>query len=231
MGNETQEKRPPAPYIAFKTFTSFIANMHGKVPIQIDASVLTTMSGTARSQLLSALRSLDLIETDGTVKDSLKELADAYNTESWKPELRKLITRAYARVLNDINITAATPAMLRDRFKNFGGVEGKTIDSAMRFYLGALKEAEVPFSSHLIVRQRTPRGLVPRRRSALRTVAVSEEEEELEIADGTFEVSLTILGVNGKLLLPEDLSPEQWKAISEYVTMVIGLRQRAQGKA
>lgn len=229
METGTKEKRPPTPYIPFRTFTSFIANMHGKVPIQIDASVLTTMSGTARSQLLSALRSLDLIETDGTVKDSLKQLSDAYNTENWKPELRKLLNRAYARVLNGINITAATPAMLRDRFKNFGGVEGKTIDSAIRFYLGALKEAEVPFSSHLVVRQRAPRGSVPRRRAAPRGTGALEEEE-LEIADGMFEVSLSILGVNGKLLLPEDLSPEQWKAINEYVTMVIGLRQRTQGK-
>ena len=90
-----EEKRPPVPYISWKTFIAFVANMRNKVPIQIDSSVLQSMSGTARSQLLSALRFLDLIETDGTVKDSLHELADSYNTENWKPELRKLISHAY----------------------------------------------------------------------------------------------------------------------------------------
>jgi hypothetical protein len=231
MEPETKEKRPPAPYISWKTFTSFISNMHGKVPLQIDASVLQNMSGTARSQLLSALRFLDLIESDGTVKDSLHELSAAYNSDDWKLALRKLISKAYARVVSDLNISAATPGMLRDRFKNFGGIDGGTIESALRFYLSALKEAEIPYSPHLVVRQRAPRGSSTRKRAASKPAAQEEEDEEFEIPDGTFEVSLDLLGITGKLLLPEDLTSEQWKAVSEYVAMVIGLRQRTKGDA
>jgi hypothetical protein len=231
MDNGTQEKKQPAPYISWKTFTSFVANIHGKVPAQIDPSVLRNMSGTARSQLLSALKFLDLIDVDGTTKDRLKKLADSYNSEQWKPQLHDLIAHAYARVVNGLNITAATPAMLRERFRNAGGVDGGTVDSAMRFYLGALKEADISFSPHLVMRQRAPRGSTTRRRGALKMTDGEEEEEEFDIHEDTFEVSLRILGVNGKLLLPEDLRPEQWEAISEYVKMVIGLRQRTQGKS
>lgn len=230
MGFE-KEKRPPAPYISWKTFMSFIENMRGKVPIQIDSSVLQSMSGTARSQLLSALRFLDLIESDGTVKDSLHQLADSYNTENWKPELQKFISHAYGKIIGDLKLTAATPAMVRDRFKNFGGVEGGTVNSALRFYLSALNEADVPYSPHLVVRQRAPRGSAMRKRITLKATTGEEEDEEFEIPEDTFEISLNILGVGGKLLLPEDLVPEQWEAISAYVKMVIGLRQRTQGKA
>jgi hypothetical protein len=121
--------------------------------------------------------------------------------------------------------------MVRDRFKNFGGVEGATINSSLRFYLSALNEADIPYSPHLVVRQRAPRGSATRKRGTLKPTTGEEEDEEIEIPEDTFEISLNILGVGGTLLLPEDLVPEQWEAISEYVKMVIGLRQRTQGKA
>jgi len=120
--------------------------------------------------------------------------------------------------------------MVRERFKNFGGVEGGTINSALRFYLSALKEAYIPYSPHLVVRQRAPRGSSTRKRNTTKTAAGEEDDEEFEIPEDTFEVSLDILGIGDKLLLPEDLVPEQWEAISDYVKVVIGLRRRTQSK-
>lgn len=226
MENGAQEKRLPTPYIAWKTFTSFLANMKGKLPEQIDASVLTSMSGTARSQLLSALKFLDLIASDGTVKDSLKKLSGASNTPKWKEELGTFLKVAYVSVIGDLNILTATPAMLRERFKNFGGVEGTTIDNAMRFYISSLKEAEVPFSPHLAVRApRAPSSI--RRRTTGRDSEPDEREDEAEPPEGTFRVPFDLLGVSGSVVLPEDINGEQWKALSDYVATVIDYRQRA----
>ncbi len=235
MDNDAQEKKQPAPYISWKTFTSFISNIHGKVPAQVDATVLRNLSGTARSQLLSALKFLDLVDTDGTTKDGLKKLADSYDGEQWKPELRDLIGRAYGRVINGLNIATATPGMLRERFRANGNVEGGTIDSAIRFYLGALKEADVAFSPHLVLRQRASRGTGMRRRGVTarpKDDLVEEgSETEIRIPEGTFEVPFSVLGIEGRAYLPEDISPERWDAISEYVKMIIGFRRKAQAKA
>lgn len=115
MPNDTQEKKAPAPYISWKTFTSFISNITNKVPAQIDSSILRNMSGTARSQLLSALRFLDLIDADGITQDSLKKLADAYNGD-WKGVLAQFLHHSYKKVVGDLNLDTATPAMLRERF-------------------------------------------------------------------------------------------------------------------
>ena len=228
MENETKSKNPPMPYIPFRTFTSFLANMKGKLPDQIDNSVLTNMSGTARSQLLSALKSLDLVSIEGAVKDGLRELSHAYNTPKWKEILAAFLKHAYAGVIGDLNIVSATPAMVRDRFKNFGGVEGGTVDSAIRFYISGLKEAEVPFSPHLVIR--APRTTAPggsRKRNASRA---SQEEPDVgeDPPEGTFRVSFDLLGLVGAAaFLPDDIDVKQWEAASEYVSMVIGLRQRA----
>jgi hypothetical protein len=229
---ETQEKKQPTPYIPWRTFTSFLSNMHGNVPIQIDTSVLKTFSGTARSQLLSALKFLELIEVDGTAKDSLKALADAYNTPEWKRALASFMEIAYRRITGDLDIRAATPAMLRDRFKTFGGVEGGTVEMAVRFYLSGLKEAEVPFSSHLDFKQRAPRAASTRRRqTAPRTDRGKDDDSGLEPPEGTFEIPFTVLGLDGSVFLPEDVSRERWVAISQYVDMVIGFRLKAQGRS
>src|ERR1700683_3690614 len=124
MADDANSKALSAPYISWKTFTAFLASIHGKVPAQIDTSILRNMSGTARSQLQSALKFLKLIDTDGITQDSLKKLADAYNGEQWKVALAPFLTQAYGKVIGDLNLLTATPAMLRDRFKNNGGVEG-----------------------------------------------------------------------------------------------------------
>jgi len=228
MASEAQEKKQPVPYISWKTFTGFLASIHGKVPAQIDASILRNMSGTARSQLLSALKFLELIDADGTTKDSLKKLADIYATEQWKPALSDFLANAYRRIAGDLNLQTATPAMLRERFRSNGGVDGGTVDNALRFYLSALKEAGVPFSDHLVVRQRAPKGSSTRRRATTRLPDAREGGDEIEVPEGTFEISFSVLGLPGRAHLPEDLATEQWDAISQYVKMVIGFRKKAQ---
>jgi hypothetical protein len=232
MASDEQGKKAPTPYIAWKTFIAFIASIHGKVPAQVDASILRNMSGTHRSQLLSALKFLNLIDADGIAQDNLKKLADIYNTEQWKPALAQFLGHAYKHVVTDLNLDSATPAMLRDRFKSNGGVDGGTVDSALRFYLSGLKEAEVKFSDHLNIRQRAPKGNGTRRR-AVKT-ALSDEHDNgdgFEPPEGTFEIPFAVLGVDGSVFLPEDVSQDRWSAISQYVDMVIGLRSKAQAKA
>jgi hypothetical protein len=118
--------------------------------------------------------------------------------------------------------------MLLERFRNNGGVECGTGDFALRFYLSPLKEADVKFSDHLVVRQRAPKGSGTRKRASTKVSDTRDDDTEVEIPEGTFEVSFGVLGLSGAAYLPEGLSPEQWDAISAYVKMVIGYRQQAQ---
>jgi hypothetical protein len=50
----------------------------------------------------------------------------------------------------------------------------------------------------------------------------------LNTSNGTFEVALNVIGLAGSVYLPEDVTQEQWDAISGYVKMLIGYRQQAQ---
>jgi hypothetical protein len=123
--------------------------------------------------------------------------------------------------------------MLRDRFRDNGGVDGGTVDSAIRFYLSGLKEAGVKFSDHLNMRQRAPKGSGTRTRHSGagnrgKADGAGVDDSELNTPNGTIEVALNVIGLAGSVYLPEDVTQEQWDAISGYVKMLIGYRQQAQ---
>jgi hypothetical protein len=95
--------------------------------------------------------------------------------------------------------------------------------------LSGLKEAEVKFSDHLNIRQRAPKGNGTRvRRNTTKGGSIADDGDEPEVLDGTFEVGLNVLGLTGRVYLPEDVTEDQWDAIAGYVKMVIGFRQQAQ---
>ena len=118
------------------------------VPAQIDASVLKSLSGTARSQLLSALRFMHLIDGDGIPSEGLKKLADAVSTPEWSTKLAEFLTEAYKPIIKGLDLKTATPKMLAESFKKFGGVEGGTVELALRFFLIGMKEAGVELSPY-----------------------------------------------------------------------------------
>jgi len=73
-----------------------------------------------------------------------------------------------------------------------------------------------------------------RRHTAKARNALPDDDDnngEIEVPECTFEIPFGVIGVLGSAYLPEDVSPEQWDAISQYVKMVIGYRQKAQAKA
>ena len=111
-----------------------------------------------------------------------------------------------------------------------GGTECGTIDFALRFYLSALKEADIAFSPHLVLRQRAPRGSSTRRRTATTKPKddLTEEKDEPVIPNGIFEVPFRVLGIEGHAYLPDEITTEQWETINEYVKFIIGHRQKAQ---
>ena len=67
MATNDDARKPLPPYISFKTFTGFMQKLkETTVPERIDGSVLKNYAGSTAAQLTAALRSLRLIEENGT---------------------------------------------------------------------------------------------------------------------------------------------------------------------
>jgi len=145
MAKKQKSKKPP--YGSFKTAKSFIEKLNKiALPPVIDRSIMSNMSGVTQAEIFSAFRYLGLLGENDTTTDLLQELVESFGTDKWKDALNKVITQAYRPIIKDLDIKKATAKALADCFKNNGNVNGYIAQRAIRFYVAALKEAQIPHS-------------------------------------------------------------------------------------
>lgn len=169
------------PYIAYVTFKNTIQglNQEGRVPKQIDHSVLPTMSGSGRKMFIAALRFFALIDGAGTPSKNLRTLASASDPE-WKEYIGDLLTTHYSGLVNELR--DASPKGFRDRFaETFSGIGSSIIEPSIRFLVGAARDAGFEVSPHL-VKRRVRVASAPRRRTR-KEPRVASRPPATEIAD------------------------------------------------
>jgi hypothetical protein len=145
--NSTDTRRTP-PYVSFTALKKLLNRMAGEAgpPARVDRSYLTGMSGGYQAQILSALRSLNLIDRDGTPSPELKQL-----TADLDAELPGFMQRKVVEIYPEADALAkgnGSSGQLEESFRSVFGVSGSTLESAIRFYLDASQFAGVPVSAH-----------------------------------------------------------------------------------
>ncbi len=167
------------PYIPFRTFRGFIEKLHQTaVPPTIDHSVLETMSGSMRGQLLSSLRFLNLLDLENTVLEPLKKIVKSYKTDSWSDTLSEIIFDAYMEVIGDVDLDTGTARQLHDAFRLRGNVDGQMLEKSVRFYLGALEICGTTFSPHF--KGKKPRKTGPRKSKKGKKKRQKDNDDDLD---------------------------------------------------
>lgn len=118
-----------------------------RVPSHIDTSVFPKKSGALISALKKAFEFLGCTEADGTTTQDLRDLVEAYGTDSWPQALGAVITDRYAPIIGDLDLVHGTSRQLDACFAQ-AGVTGDTKRKAIRFYLDTLTSAEIDHSPH-----------------------------------------------------------------------------------
>jgi hypothetical protein len=145
---ETETKNPPKtppPYFAFKTLINTLDVMKEKgVPLRVDRSFLIAMSGAGQTQFIAGLKSLGLIDANGTAQPRLTELAQGGPKER-RRVLAEILRERYPEAV-ELGTTNATTGQLVEVFKEYG-VSGDTARKAIAFYLNASRYAgDIPLS-------------------------------------------------------------------------------------
>ena len=149
MSKSAKSSGKALPIVPLKTFKNFVARMNATaLPSHVDNSILTGMAGSTRTHLKSALRFLGLTDTKDKVESSLSELVKSWGTDGWKNVLATSVEQSYAEVVGSVDLTSGTTKQLQTAFRTYSGLDGAALSKAMRFYLAALKEAEIPHSPH-----------------------------------------------------------------------------------
>lgn len=158
------DKQATPPYLSYVTFKGAIQglSLDGRIPRQIDHSVLRTTSGSVRKMFLAALRFFDLIDENGAPGDNLEILASA-DEKTWRECMATLLTEYYPRQIE--HLSDGSPKQLTESFQSsFEGIGASIVSPAVRFLVAAARDAGLPVSGHIAQRQ-VPASAGTRRRN------------------------------------------------------------------
>jgi hypothetical protein len=152
MVDEASQNAPSVrtpPYVAYKTFLTLIDDLktHSLPPL-IDRSVLKRFSGGVGSQLLMALKSLNLATEDNTPTTRLDRMVKVYGQPAFKLEMASALEFGFP-FLKTIDLKTATPGMFADAFKVTGAKED-VLKKCRRFYLAAAQDNGVPLGPRIL---------------------------------------------------------------------------------
>jgi hypothetical protein len=143
------------PYVSYRTFRNFIDRLQQRLPSRIDRSYWgDLLSGSTGTQLMAALRFLDLIDVNGKPTEQLKPLVTARG-EPRAQFLRDVTSRAYSFVLkSNLDIESATYAQLEEVFNNAFQLKGDVSRKCVKFFIALSGDAGMPISPFITKRTR-----------------------------------------------------------------------------
>ena len=158
MGEAALTKKSLPPYVPWRSLENYLDGLRdfgSSLPNVIDRDSMRTHSWAAQSALLSALRSLNMIDERGVPRPRLAQIVHASPDER-TPLYKQLIDAEY-RFLEGIDLRGATQRQLAQAFES-AGATGDTVRKCMQFFIGLAKAAELPLSPFIQKATRRSRG-------------------------------------------------------------------------
>lgn len=154
---EQKEAARTPPYVSYQSFRTLLETLksHG-LPSRIDRSVLDNFSGAVGSQILTALRFLNLTDANSLPTEAFHKLHGSIGSDQWPQALADVLKIAY-RPIFEIDLEKASPSLFTDKFRDAYGTEGETARKCLTFFLTAVKEAQLPVSPY-IMKNKKPRS-------------------------------------------------------------------------
>lgn len=144
--NRTVDQEPTSwtpPYISWRLLTRLVDRLESNPPPRIDRTILAGSNQT-RTQTILALKSLELIDQEGSLTESFTTLIKA--GDSRPAIVRSLLERFYKGPV-ELGRVNGTQQQLEEEFRGYG-VSGSTVRKAISFFLKAAEYAELQTSPH-----------------------------------------------------------------------------------
>ena len=229
-------KADTPPYIPYGTLKNYAVKLQeaGPLPAQIDKGMMQHLSGGMQSQLMSAMKFLQLIKSGGEKTESLEKLVAAAGKPSWADALGGVLRTAYRGVFDDIDLKSATTGQVQQKFNDLYGVDGSTKDRSVAFFVNALKAAKIQTSAHL-----KPPKLGSKKSSKSKQKKDGGEggkddnrEQPRDTPVGFIEFPIHLFGREpGKIIVPRDLKVSEvalvklaMNYVEEYAKQVEGAK-------
>ena len=184
---DTEKKAVKPPYLSFTSFKNFIKSLNkGVIPSRIDKSLMPGQSGTIQTYLMAALRYFELIDDIGVPAGKLEALVEA-GDENFASVWRPVFEKAYAPVINSLELNRATSAQLQEKLGE-QDLGGDTLRKAQSFFVAAAEAAGVTLAPQLKAKARTPR-----KKRASKTKQEIPVKHEMPVVSESMAAAATLL--------------------------------------
>jgi Family of unknown function (DUF5343) len=147
------------PYLSYKTFYGFLERLRKGLPTRIDRSVMSSLSGSSQSQLVAALRYLELVTPTNSPTKSLVILVNSEAAE-YPKALREVLNSSYSFLFDGRDLKSMTAQEIKKGFAA-AGASGDTVRKCTAFFLAAARHAQIPLPPFI-----TPARIKSKRRTA-----------------------------------------------------------------
>ena len=155
MTTEKGRKHLP-PYVSYRTFHNFVERLQQRMPSRIDRSYWgELLSGSTGTQLMAALRFLNLIDANGKPTERLKPLVSARG-EARTQLLQEITFDAFAFVCkSSLDLESATYSQLQEVFHNTFQLTDDVSRKCVKFFIAMAKDAGMNLSPFITRRTRS----------------------------------------------------------------------------
>ena len=154
----SSSKKLLPPYVSYRTFFNFLEGLQQTIPARIDRSYWgDRLSGSTGTQLVSALRFLDLIDVNGFPTVKLRQLVASKGSQ--RTELLKQLTHeSYSFFfLSQVDPQAATYAQLEEAFHDNYQIASDVARKCIKFFIGLAGDGGMKLSPFVTKKTRTVR--------------------------------------------------------------------------
>jgi hypothetical protein len=155
---DRNKKRSP-PYVSYRSFMTLLEELQRGIPARIDRSYWgDKFSGSTGTQLMSALRFLNLIDANGVPTSQLKELVGARG-EIKAGILKKISQESFSFLMSSsIEPDKATYAQLEEVFKEVYQVDRDVARKCIKFFTEIAGEANITLSPFITKKSKSSRA-------------------------------------------------------------------------
>jgi hypothetical protein len=152
---DRNKKRSP-PYVSYRSFLTLLEDLQRGLPSRLDRSYWgDKFSGSTGTQLMSALRFLNLIDSNGLPTSQLKDLASSRGTHR-SEILRKISQESFSFLMsNSFESEKATYAQLEEVFNDVYQVDRDVARKCIKFFIEIANDAGIPLSPYITKKTKT----------------------------------------------------------------------------
>jgi hypothetical protein len=155
--NDRNKKRSP-PYVSYRSFLTLIEELKRGLPARIDRSYWgDKFSGSTGTQLMSALRFLNLIDPGGIPTGTLRELVSARGTPRTEI-IRKISHESFTFLASDsFDSETATYSQLEEMFNDVYQVDRDVARKCIKFFIEIAGDGGIPLSPFITKKSKSSR--------------------------------------------------------------------------